>query len=104
MTPLRSTIAALVTALALPFGRVPDECRGAELMLPWDRLQKLGPLAAALIESIHELGSKLYAWGVDDAEAARCAARMGVDGVMTDRIEVVGPAIGSVVTPTGEGG
>lgn len=40
----------------------------------------------ALVEASHEAGMKLYVWTVNEVEAIDRLAKMGVDGITTDRV------------------
>lgn len=54
---------------------------------------------AALVEELHQAGSRIYAWTVDDpVEAARLAG-LGVDGICTNRPEAVAQALEARLSP-----
>jgi glycerophosphoryl diester phosphodiesterase len=46
-----------------------------------------GPFDAELAKKVHDAGMGLFVWTVDDPEAARHLAEIGVDGVTTNRAE-----------------
>jgi len=48
-----------------------------------------------LIDAIHAAQGRVIAWTVNDPEHARRLASMGVDGVCTDVLQVIGPALAS---------
>lgn len=48
-----------------------------------------------LIEAVHRARGRVIAWTVNDAETARRLTSMGVDGICTDVLQVVGPALAS---------
>ena len=48
-----------------------------------------------LVEAVHGARGRVIAWTVNDAETARRLAAMGVDGICTDVLQVVGPALAS---------
>ena len=50
-------------------------------------LQAPGPYDAALVRRVHDKGLKLYVWTVNDPDLARELARLGIDGITTDRPE-----------------
>jgi len=78
---------ALDTASALEQA---GEC-GARVLLPFR-----SRLEADLLDGAHRRGMAVVAWGADDEEDLRAAARAGVDGVVTDcvgrALEVLGRA------------
>ena len=42
----------------------------------------------ALVDAVHAAGRLLYAWTVNDAERMEHLARLGVDGLCTDRPDI----------------
>ncbi|MBN2498967.1 MAG: glycerophosphodiester phosphodiesterase [Deltaproteobacteria bacterium] len=72
-------------------GRFAPECEGAMLALPYERLEALEPAAAAkLVDDVHAAGGKLGLVRVDTQAAYARARALGVDGIWTDRIELIG--------------
>jgi glycerophosphoryl diester phosphodiesterase len=49
----------------------------------------------ALVDTIHAGGGRVIAWTVNDPEHARRLASMGVDGICTDVLQIIGPALAS---------
>ena len=49
-----------------------------------------------LVEAVHDVHGRVIAWTVNDGETARRLAAMGVDGICTDVLQVVGPALASM--------
>jgi glycerophosphoryl diester phosphodiesterase len=56
---------------------------------------------AALVAAVHGAGGRVIAWTVNDPDAARRLAALGVDGICTDVPDVVGPAIAHVPRAAG---
>jgi glycerophosphoryl diester phosphodiesterase len=75
----------------LPSGRVADlltRGRVAALQIPYRR----GPLIVAtrgLVRRAHAAGKHVHVWTVDDADEIRGLLDRGVDGVMTDRTDIL---------------
>jgi glycerophosphoryl diester phosphodiesterase len=46
----------------------------------------------AFVDSVHRIGGSVITWTVNDVGAARHVASLGVDGICTDDIRLVGPA------------
>jgi glycerophosphoryl diester phosphodiesterase len=49
----------------------------------------------ALVDAIHAGSGRVIAWTVNDPEHARRLASMGVDGICTDVLQIIGPALAS---------
>ncbi len=49
----------------------------------------------ALVDAIHDAKGRVIAWTVNDPERARRLASIGVDGICTDVLQVIGPALAS---------
>jgi glycerophosphoryl diester phosphodiesterase len=47
----------------------------------------------SLLDSVHAVGGRVIAWTVNDAPLAARLASMGVDGICTDLVGAIGPAI-----------
>lgn len=48
---------------------------------------------APLVERLHASGYRVFAWTVDDAEAARSLVEMGVDGITSNHPALIGEAL-----------
>ena len=59
-----------------------------------DYWQSLEFTDAALVERVHAAGGRVIVWTVNRAEDAASLAAIGVDGVCTDDLRVIGPAVG----------
>lgn len=66
----------------------------ADLINPSYRSISAGYVAAAhMVDGPHDRPVRVFAWTVDDPAAARTAARYGVDGLISDRPDVVREAL-----------
>jgi glycerophosphoryl diester phosphodiesterase len=59
-----------------------------------DYWQEWSLIDADLVRQVHAAQGRVIAWTVNDPEVARRLADMEVDGLCTDVLPVVGPAIG----------
>lgn len=68
--------------------RIPAAYGGVAAQVPVvaGRLTLIGP---RFVERAHELGRQVHAWTVDDADEMHRLLDLGVDGIMTDRTEVL---------------
>jgi glycerophosphoryl diester phosphodiesterase len=89
--------AAQRTAPELPRGylctAIPDEWQSllqalgcVSLHAAWDRLDRAG------VEAVHAVGFGVLAYTVNDSETALDLLEMGVDALVTDQLEQIGPA------------
>ncbi|WP_427893070.1 glycerophosphodiester phosphodiesterase [Kribbella sp. GL6] len=62
--------------------------RGACLQIP-EQYGKLHLLTGGLIERAHSRGKQVHVWTVDDADDIRRLLDAGVDGIITDRTDVL---------------
>ena len=60
-----------------------------------DYWQEASMLDEALVDAIHAGEGRVIAWTVNDPEHARRLASMGVDGICTDVLQIIGPALAS---------
>ena len=47
-----------------------------------------------LVRTIHAAGGRVIAWTVNEPDEARRLAALGVDGICTDQLQLIGPALG----------
>jgi len=59
-----------------------------------DYWQSLEFTDAPLVERVHSAGGRVIVWTVNRPEDAQSLAAIGVDGICTDDLRLVGPAIG----------
>ena len=72
-----SRLAGLLAPRAVPCAQVPD---------------RIGPLRLVnpnLVELAHRHGVRVHVWTIDDADEMRRLLDLGVDGIMTDRIDTL---------------
>lgn len=70
-----------------PFARMPigpADC----LQIP-ERSRRLPVLTATLLRQTHAAGAQLHVWTIDDPAAMHRLLDMGVDGIMTDRADLL---------------
>lgn len=69
---------------------------------PWRQLsdataqelwQETAVIDRALVDGAHERGFRVYAWTVDDPSRARALAALGIDGLCTNRPDVIREAL-----------
>ena len=58
-----------------------------------DYWQEASMLDEALVDAVHAGEGRVIAWTVNDPEHARRLASMGVDGICTDVLQIIGPAL-----------
>ncbi|MEJ7831430.1 MAG: glycerophosphodiester phosphodiesterase [Nocardioides sp.] len=89
--PTSATPVEAVLFLVLPSGRLADRLTGgrvAALQLPHRR----GPVTVVtdrLVRRAHAAGKHVHVWTVDDPEDMRELLDLGVDGLMTDRTDLL---------------
>lgn len=78
--------------LRLGIGALPEACRGAGIAIPASYLRYVPGWPNRLLQQARAAGVPIYV-ETDDPEQARDVARLPINGVMTDRIETVAPAL-----------
>ncbi len=64
--------------------------RGAtSVQVPW-RTRGITVVTPGFVRRAHALGLQVHVWTVDDEASARALLALGVDGLITDRIDVIG--------------
>jgi len=64
------------------------ESPGVSVQLPW-RYGGVAFLSASLVDTLHRLNLKVEVWTVNDPAIMRVLINMGVDGVITDRPDIL---------------
>ena len=80
--------AAIALRLASRVGRVPSPPMGSCVQVPY-RLGRVVFTDRRLVDTAHELGLPVHVWTVNDAADMERALDLGVDGVMTDRADLL---------------
>ena len=85
------TAAAVAVAFA-PLGRrLPDLLRdtGVAFQVPHRFRGKVGVVDARFVERAHASGRQVHVWTIDDREEIELMLDLGVDGIFTDRTDVL---------------
>jgi glycerophosphoryl diester phosphodiesterase len=61
-----------------------------------DYWQEWSMIDEELVQSVHGAQGRVIAWTVNEPEVARRLASMGVDGICTDVLQIIGPALASM--------
>jgi glycerophosphoryl diester phosphodiesterase len=61
-----------------------------------DYWQEWSMIDEHLVRAVHAADGRLIAWTVNEADEARRLASIGVDGICTDVLQVIGPALASM--------
>ena len=72
-----SRLAGLLAPRTVPCAQVPDRVGPVRLVTP------------KLVDLAHRHGVRVHVWTIDDAEEMRRLLDLGVDGIMTDRIDTL---------------
>ena len=72
-------------------GTFSSQCRDGVLGIPYEELVLLGEKAKGLILAVKNTGSEFWVLRVDTAEAYDYVRSLDVDGIWTDRIDIIGP-------------
>jgi len=82
---------SVVTAWAgglLPFLPVRSFVKGVMAQVP-QGYGRLRVVDASFVRAIHRLGAEVHVWTIDDAEQMRTLLDIGVDGLVTDRPDIL---------------
>jgi glycerophosphoryl diester phosphodiesterase len=60
-----------------------------------DYWQEWSMIDEDLVRAVHAANGRVIAWTVNEPEDARHLATMGVDGICTDMLQIIGPALAS---------
>jgi glycerophosphoryl diester phosphodiesterase len=82
----------------LGVGALPTECGTAGIAIPAAYLDRIPGWPNRLLRQAHDAGVPIYV-ETDDAEVARDVAELPIRGILTDRIELVGPALAASDRP-----
>ena len=59
-----------------------------------DYWQEWTMIDESLVRAIHTARGRVIAWTVNDPDQARRLAALGIDGICTDQLQLIGPALG----------
>jgi glycerophosphoryl diester phosphodiesterase len=77
------------------FGYAPPSCQGTAVGLPYQWMKKMGWFGKHLALKVHAQGGRFYVLFVDTANETKEVLDWPIDGVFTNRVEVVGPLTAS---------
>jgi glycerophosphoryl diester phosphodiesterase len=87
--------AATCHVMAAISGGSPDGCPGGyDLASLPHRMGDLVVVSPAVVEHFHRLGMPVHVWTVDAEDDMRALLAMGVDGIVTDRPDVLARVLG----------
>jgi glycerophosphoryl diester phosphodiesterase len=97
---------AEVAALRLPPGWLATQVRSpaAALQVPTGHLvggRRLDLVTPAFVERVHALGKHIHVWTIDDADEMHRLFDLGVDGIVSDRIDVLADVLAQRGVPLG---
>ncbi len=78
-----------VMALVLRANRIPVPFEGVDAAQVPVRMGRIEIVTERFIEHAHEVGIHVHVWGVDDSAEMHRLLDLGVDGLMTDEVEVL---------------
>lgn len=76
----------------LLFGSLPERCREQIVGIPYGLLDTLPGWPHLILARAHQAGARVYIVDVDRVEQLASLAGLPIDGIQTNRIEVIGPA------------
>jgi glycerophosphoryl diester phosphodiesterase len=91
--PARVKDCARAAALRLFLGDLPPECHDQMLGLPISYLSKTPGWPNRLLHKVRAAGSQFFVAGVDTPSELEALSRLPIDGVITERIDMIGPAV-----------
>jgi glycerophosphoryl diester phosphodiesterase len=93
--------AALWRAGARPVARavLGAACRGCDLLQVPQRQGRLAIVTPALVDLAHACGLQVHVWTVDDARDMRRLLAAGIDGLVSDRSDVLAAVLADVARP-----
>ncbi|WP_235736012.1 glycerophosphodiester phosphodiesterase family protein [Nocardioides alcanivorans] len=78
--------------LLCPSGRWADVLtrhRVSALQIPYRHRDRIPVATRGLVRRAHAAGKHVHVWTIDDPDTIRLLVRRGVDGVMTDRTDIL---------------
>jgi glycerophosphoryl diester phosphodiesterase len=74
-------------------GALPAECQDQTLGLPISYLSKTPGWPNRLLRKVRAAGSRFFVGGVDTPSELEELSRLPIDGVITERIDVIGETV-----------
>jgi glycerophosphoryl diester phosphodiesterase len=75
-------------------GSLPDHCRQQIIGIPYRLLPSIPGWPNLILARAHQAGARVFITDVDTVEQLNTIAQLPIDGIQTNRIEVIGPLIG----------
>lgn len=82
------SVAAALSSGLLPWLPVRGLIKGVMAQVP-HRYRRLTVVDAAFVRAVHRLGAEVHVWTVDEAEQMHALLDIGVDGLITDRPDIL---------------
>lgn len=79
---------------SLRFGITPPLPRIHAVQIP-ERAGIVQTVSRSMVEKYHALGLEVHVWTVNEAASMRRLVALGVDGIVTDRVDIAGAVLGS---------
>lgn len=93
LMPAVTTAATMTEVMAMAAGRVRRRSR-AEVVFQIPMSHVVGPVTVPLVTArtvaaVHAAGRKMHVWTIDDADTMHALIDLGVDGIVTDRPDLL---------------
>jgi glycerophosphoryl diester phosphodiesterase len=96
---LRSCLGDYLARMLLT-GTLSDACRQYVIGIPFDRLASLPGWPHLILARAHQAGARVVITDVDTEAQLAAIGRLPIDGIQTNRIEVIGPLVAAI--PSGQ--
>lgn len=75
-------------------GSLPDHCRQQIIGIPYRLLPSIPGWPNLILARAHQAGARVFITDVDTVEQLDTIVQLPIDGIQTNRIEVIGPLVG----------